>query len=190
MKFRAFAHQRGFSLIEMVIVIFLFSIILVALFTLYDRHSTIYNYEQGMVKTAGGGRTALNEITSFGQQAHHVMAAQVVNGVNYASGANTLVLQLPSANSSGSIIVGAWDYVAFYVSGTKLWETVQADPASFRKTGNKLLTDSLQGITFTYDNGNYSLVKKVSVDLQSQTTVHAELISSHLEQQIYLRNYY
>lgn len=181
--------NRGFTLVEIVLVLGLMALILLALTTLFINHNSIYNFQQGFIKTAGSGRTSLNEITLYTAQGYRVLASQTINSTSYTSGPTVLVLQLPSIDSSGLVINGSWDYVAFYTSGSQLLRQSQSAVGSARPTGARLLSQSVSAISFAYDNIDFSLVKKVSIDLQTQETVKDQVITNRLAQQVVLRNY-
>jgi len=142
-----------------------------------------------LIAANGSARTTMNEIVLNTLQAHNVLASQTVNGTSYTSNATSLVLQLPSKNASGDIIQNTWDYVAFYTSGSSIWEQIQADPSSVRISGPRLLSSSLSSLTFTYDNGSAPQVRKVGIDLQTAQAYHNQTVTSHLKEQVRLRNF-
>ena len=126
---------------------------------------------------------------AYVSQANLVLVSATVNGTTYTSSANTLVLQMPAINSSGSTISNKYDKVAFYPSGTNFYIQLEPDAASSRKKLNKILSDSLQSVTLTYDNASYALVTKVTVNFLSQLQVKAQTVQSNLVQNMYLLNY-
>ena len=189
MKANSRIFHKGFSLIETVIVIALFFTLIVGLSFLFIRHNQIYHFEDALIHVTGTARQTMQDINTFTLQAHRVLNSQTVNGTAYTSGAATLVLQLPSINSSSAIIANTWDYVAFYKTGSQVWEQYQAGTGSIRPTITKLLTDSAASLTFTYDNATFASVKKVTVDLQTSQVYKTQTTLDHLEQQIRLRNY-
>ena len=182
-------QANGFTLIETVIVIALFTMVVLVMYGIFDQHNYIYNYEQGMIAVAGSARTSENDMLTYGLQAHRVLASATVNSNTYFSGTNSLVLQLPSINSNGQTLSNTWDYVAFYTSGSQLWEQVQADPTSARQSLSRLLSSSLFSINFTYDNVSYPSVQNVTANITTQNTVHNRTVQDNLIQKIHLRNY-
>jgi Tfp pilus assembly protein PilV len=182
--------NSGFTIIEIVIVIFLTSILLLGLFSLYEWHATMYNYEEITVRVAESGRNAMQAMYANTAQAYRVLATSTVNSTLYSSGPSTLVLQIPAIDSSSNIVVGKWDYAAFHSSGTNLYMDISADAASSRKkVVGKLLSDSLYSLNFTYDDSNFTLVKKVVVDLQNRLTQRNRTVNNRLQQSFYLKNY-
>jgi len=160
------------------------------LLVLTNKHATIYRYENALIATNGSARTVLNELELNTLQAHRVLASQVINGVTYSSGANVLVLQLPTTDSSGNFVANSWDYLAIYTSGAQIWEQTQAATGSHRYTGSRLLSNSLKTLSFSYDNVSFPSVKKVSVDLTTEAIYQTtKVVDTHLKQTLRLKNY-
>ena len=181
--------EKGFTLIEIVIVLFFSGILLVALFGLYDWHSKVYNYQQALVRVSTTNRQAVSTMQGYVSQAIQVLTSATINGTAYTTGSGTLVLQLPSVDSSNNAITGKYDNVAFYSSGKNFYMQLQPDASSSRVKTYKLLGDSLSSVTFTYNNATYSLVTEVSVSFQSSQKVNQQTVTSGLQQDMYLLNF-
>lgn len=180
--------EAGFTIAELVIVVFLFAVLMLALFKLYDGHSNLFYYEQAEVAVAGSARSSLDEIQKYTLQAKYVLASHTFGSTTYSSNASTLVLQVPAVNGSG-VIVNTWDYVVFYVSGTKLYRQIEAASGSSRTSGTKLFSETILSLTYTYDNSDFTLVRQVVADIQTRSTTRTAQLNAHEQQQIYLRNY-
>ena len=184
------AAVSGFTIIEMIVVLGVTSLILLALFAVYDWHSKMYNYEEAVIRVAQSSRLASDSLHALVSQSYRVLASGTVNGAAYTSGAATVVLELPSIDSSDNVISGKWDTAVIYQNGSSLMEALQPDPASSRQQVQKLLSDSVFSLTFSYDNADFTQVKKVTVDLQNQLTVRAQTVQHHIQQDMFLQNYY
>ena len=181
--------KKGFTLIEMVIVIFLMGILLSALFVLYQRHGSLYAYEQALVEVSGSVRSSVAEIVEAGAQAQRVIASRTVNGVSRTSSANTVIFEIPAIDSSSQAISGAFDYIVFYQSGNDFWMDAEMNALSVRKITTKKLSSSLTAITFSYDNEEFDLVRKVTADLEMSKQVKEQNVKSRLRQVVTLRNF-
>jgi prepilin-type N-terminal cleavage/methylation domain-containing protein len=181
--------NSGFTIVEMLIVIFIGTLLLLGLFSLYDWHSRMYNYQQGLIRVSESARNSTQAISENTSQAYRVLASQTVNGTLYASGANTLVLQMPSIDAGSNVLPGKWDYIVFYVSGNDLFQVTAKDALSSRVAGTRKLSDVLHSIEFTFNSNDFTLVNRVSVNLQTRTQVRDQLISQQLQQNIYLKNF-
>ncbi len=182
-------NQEGFTLVEIVIVVALFAILIFAFLGLYDDHGKLFNFENGVIRTSGGNRQALNEMRTLVLQSKLVLASRTFSGTVYTSGPSTMILQIPSIDASNNVIAGTWDYAVFYASGTRLYRILEANASSVRKSNTKLLSDTLSAVTFTYNSTDFAEVNTVDVDLTSQLQVRNQSVSSHEQLKLYLRNH-
>ncbi len=180
--------NRGFTLIETFIVIALSTIAMVALTNLFLIFNSVYGYQQAFMAAAGSAGGAMNAFEAAVLPADQVLASHTFGGTTYSSSANTLVLSLPAVDSSGNIIAGTEDYVAFYSSSTNLYRLTAAGAGSSRISGQKQLSTTLSSITFTYDNADFTKVTNVTADITTQSQFKQQTVQGHLNEQLYLRN--
>ena len=188
-KNHRFRPQQGFTLIEMVVGIGVISILIFALLNLYLAYGSLYTFQNAKLTTIAEGRVTMSDFTLFTIQAHRVIGSFTFTTTTYYSGTSTVILQIPAMTSGGSIISNVWDYVVFYTSGANLYRKTQADEASSRTSGTKLLTSNLQSLIFAYDNADLTLAQKVSIDLNLQKQDVKYTAASHLTEQLILRNF-
>lgn len=183
------ASKQGFTLIEVIMVLFFAGILMTVLFVLYDWHSKIYGYQQAMVRSTTAVRTAFGDLNQYAAQASAVLASASIGGTVYNSGTQTLVLQLPAADSAGNILPGHSDLAVFYLSGSNLYLKLQPDQQSFRKPLDKLLAEGVVSLVFSYNDPDFTAVKRVGIDLASSQQIKQQTVTSHLRQNIDLKNY-
>ncbi len=181
--------QKGFTIIETVVVVAMLVLILVGMLALFTSHNKIYNYETALIKATGSARAAMNDISEDALQATRVVTSQTINSTAYTSGATTVIFQIPSFDSSGAPIANTYDYVAYALTGTTLVEDFQAGSGSIRVTHTKTLSTSVSALNITYDSATWASVKKVTVDLTTSEVYRGETITQHLVEQYKLRNF-
>jgi type II secretory pathway component PulJ len=181
--------QTGFTIIEVLIVIFMTVLILTALFTLFDWHNRIYYLEQAEVKATGSARASLVRLEKHIVQARRVLASRTVGGVDYTSGSTTIILEIPTINSSNEVVANTYDYAVYYLSGNALYERIEANGASIRKSGLKQLSDAVNTLTLTYNNEDFAQVSVVTVNLQTRARARNTHVNTELAQTVFLRNY-
>lgn len=182
-------NQSAFTIIEVTIVIGLFAILLLGLFSIFDWQNKIYNFEQAEVQATGSARTAMNSLTFTLAQGIRLETSRTISGTNYTTGGGGLVVQLPAYNSSGDLIPSVYDYVAYYSNGTNLYQVTEAGSGSARPAGTKLLSDKLNSFALTYNNGDVTLASEVTVDITTQANYRGnQSVTSNLEETIFLRN--
>jgi prepilin-type N-terminal cleavage/methylation domain-containing protein len=181
--------SSGFTLLETVIVVAISSIAMLALVNLFFTFNSIYGYQQTFIATAGSASSSMNAFETYVTQADQVLAAHSFSGTTYTSTTTSLVLELPSVDSSGNTVTAAKDYVVLYASSTQLYVLVAADAQSTRTSGRKTLSGTLSSLTLTYSNANFTQVTNVSVDMLTRGTYKNQTIQSRLTEQLYLRNF-
>ena len=180
--------KRGFTLVETFVVISISVVALIALVNLFLIFNTTYGNQQAFMAAAGSAGGAMNAFEAAIMPADQVLASHNFSGTTYSSNATTLILGLPAVNSSGNIIAGTEDYIAFYSSSAKLYRLTQAGAGSTRVSGLKELSTTLNSLSFTYDNVDFTKVTNVTADIVTQAQFKQQTVQGHLNEQIYLRN--
>jgi prepilin-type N-terminal cleavage/methylation domain-containing protein len=183
------SRETGFTLIEVVIATSIVAILIGALYGLFEGYGRLRSYGEAQIITVEQARDAMDAIEKYVSQAHRVLASQTVNGQPYVSSTSTLVLQLPAVNASQDIVNGAWDYVVFFQSGSNFFRSLQPNASSVRPAGQKLMSDSVAGAVFTYDNIDFDQVRTVTVQIDVQRVVRQRTVSSNTSGLIELKNY-
>ncbi len=182
-------NNQGFTIIEILIVLFFAGILLVVLFNIYDWHGKVYSYQQAFIRVSSANRTAISNIQSYVSQSYRVYSSASVNGITYNTGADTLVLQMPALDTNNSIIFGKWDKVAFYPDGSNFYMQLEPDPSSRRTKINKILSDTLLSVVFIYNDTDMDNVNNVRVTFKSSKQVKDQIITQGMDQSMYLLNY-
>lgn len=180
--------QSGFTFIETLIAVALLALLTLAMVQLYLGYGVIFSSEQAVFTLGSRAHDATSAIESATRQASRVLASHTVSGTAYTTDADTLVLELPSADASGTPLANDFDYVIFYTSGSTLYRLVEADGSSFRQSGTRELTDALSAFSFVYDTGDVTAATSVTVDLTLSTEVNHRTLQFHLREEAYLRN--
>ena len=176
--------SRAFTLIETIVVIALFVVIMLALANLFVNFYTLYGYQEAFTATTGSAQTAINSMEESVRAADAVLASHTFSGTTYTSDATTLVLELPSIDNTGTVILGTYDYVAFYANGTNLYRVLNAGAGSARVPGIKLLSTTLASLDFSYDNADVTK----AADIVTSAVSKQQTAVSHLQESVRLRN--
>lgn len=180
---------NGFTITESIIVIGVTVMALIALVNLFLVFNSIYGYQQAFMATAGSAGNAMNAFETAILPADHVLTSHSFSGTTYSSGAMTLILELPAIDSSGNIISGTHDYIAFYSSSATLYRLTVAGAGSTRVSGLKQLSTTLSSLSFSYNDTDFTKVTNVTADIQTQAVFKQQTVQSHLSEQMYLRNF-
>jgi type II secretory pathway pseudopilin PulG len=180
--------DRGFSGIETLVVVLVMLMLFMLLIQFYISYRASFsvlsaNYDVGV--TAG---VVISETTEAIRLADKVIASRTISGTAYTTGANTLILELPSIDNSGNILIGKVDYLLFYITGSNIYKVIDPDASSSRKAGVTQLSGTATSFILSYDNGTASLAKRIEVDVQTSKTANNKTETAHLHDQVYLRN--
>jgi|GEM_PF-1691038 prepilin-type N-terminal cleavage/methylation domain-containing protein len=116
----------GFSLIEVVIAMAVTTVLLGAAVSVYVRSFGLLQAGQQDAGTIASSRNALDQMLEIMRDAGGVVASQTISGTTYTSGANSVVLKLPSPRTAPGpppytdMRMNCYDYVAFWVSNGAL----------------------------------------------------------------------
>lgn len=136
---------------EMVVVFGITAIIITVISGLFVKTSKFYRTEN--TKT----QIQLSEMAQLSRIIRQIRLASSVaaSGGGYTTGATTLVLQLPSLNSSNAPIAGSYDYVIYkrnttYGQGSGLQEITIPSAGSTRKADTRLISPDNIFVSFFY----------------------------------------
>lgn len=180
--------HRGFTLVEVLITIALFVVLMFGISQLYIVYGRVIALQKSSIGVALGGSSIMDAVNTAASQADHVVATHTFSGTVYNSATTTAIFELPSVDSSGSIVANTYDYTVVYSSGTSAYRMTDAALGSSRISGKKQLTDALGGLSFTYDNAAFPSVGSVIVDATTTAVVRGQTTQTHLREHIYLRN--
>ena len=157
-------QASGFTLIEVIIVVFLVGVLSLVVSKLLMGQDKIYHTQSMELGVTGDARVALDDIDSFVRMADMLVSSQE----GFTLGPQTLILQIPSINASSQIIPATFDYVVYRLNGANLDRILTPNALSSRTSGTKRLASRIVSLVFSYDNGNPSLVKNVTTNLTTQ----------------------
>jgi len=178
----------GFTLIEILVAIGIAGILLSALIWLFIAYNNYLNYLQTSMDVPQSAESVIDTATRAIRESDQILSSRSFSGTNYTSNANSLVLRLPSVDSSRNILAGKYDYIVFYKSGTEVYSLTEADASSVRVSSLKKLSDTAESLIFTYDNADVTIAQKVDINIQNSKQVKNQIIQSNLHQQVYFRN--
>lgn len=181
--------KRGFTILELLISIAILSIISVIISTIAIRSGIIFEKQTGLVEVRLSNRFVLDEVATQVRAAKQVEGSFTGNGQNFTTGTTTLILKLPSVDSSGSTISGAFDRVVFYLDGARIFKKVFPDATSKRPKTTQILTATVKNLNFSYNNVSIASASAVSVNLTTTKTLPSGVQENSDKIEAVLRNY-
>jgi len=177
----------GFTIVELIVVVGLTAVISLFLAYLVGYQYQIYNTQAAQLSVTSDARGMADDIDSYVRQAHRVLSSYLT----YTTGSQTLVLQVPSIDSSGQIISGTYDTVVFYLSGTDFYRQVFPDASSSRPAVTKKLASGIDTANFSlaYNSADVTGATQVTSNIALVQTVGGQTKSITFSSQADLRNY-
>jgi len=173
-KFYILHSSRGFSIIEISIAVIIISILSIIIAKIFIAHSDLSSREQTSWEIQFNNSLAQTKIKDSILEATKVMMTKTINATSYTSGANTLILELPSIDTAGDIISEKYDYTVFYLNPsdeTQLLTSLEADGASSRtSSSDRTIAHFIAGIIFRYNAPQIKNTTLVSIFLKNSKT--------------------
>ncbi|MBI4363611.1 MAG: hypothetical protein HY545_02060, partial [Candidatus Doudnabacteria bacterium] len=175
----------GFTLIELLVVTVLVGVSIVVLVNLFIGQNRIYRTQTAELNVANDARASLDDIDAYARQARQILA----NYQTWTTGTQTLVLEIQSINSSNQLIIGAYDTMVYYLTGSNFYRQTFPNAQSSRTAQTKRLASNVTGLSLTYNNADPTLASQVTTDLTIQESVGFQTRSITASSKSYLRNY-
>lgn len=154
---KIFLNKKGFTILEFVLSIFLITILsagVVILINLYKDYQFITptSIARSIVKKNQVDSLKILKETIL--QAQNILASTTIDGQNYVSDNNNLILQLRSIDNNQNIIPGSYDLIIFYTTSTNPKILRQKIiPAFYSKRTNTdlIINNQVKNINFEYN---------------------------------------
>ena len=165
-KFQIPNSNFGFTLMEVVMVLFLGGICGTVIVNLFLGQNQIYKTQTAELIIMSDGRSALDDISNYVRSTNRVLSSYS----SYTAGLEVLILQIQSINASNGLIAATFDQVVYYLDSGSLYRQVFPNASSSRIAGTKKLASSVNSLAFTYNNIDFAQVTEVDVDITLQKT--------------------
>lgn len=181
-------EEHGVTIVELLIVVAIFSILLLFLVNFFIGYNNSFNYLQATIGISQSTGFFINAVGSAIRQADQIVASRSFSGTNYTSNSTALILELPSIDDSSNVISGKYDYMVFYLNNQSIYWLIESDVSSSRKSSLQRLSNDVSSLSFVYNSQDVTAATKVDISVIAQKQIKGETFQSSLYQQVYLRN--
>lgn len=150
----ALRKSKGFTLIELIITLSLITFVITIIVTILINSSNTYTFVSQQKKITDESDFAIQSINSFIRSSKNVVSQYSYNSVNYSLSDSTLILNLPSINNSGDIIISENDVAIFNLDNGSLRQIIIPSQSSIRPQIDKTITGDVEQLTFDINNIN------------------------------------
>jgi Tfp pilus assembly protein FimT len=147
------SHEKGLTLVELLIVIAISALIIIALLSLYIAGQKYFFNQSAKADTIEDSRMPMAWISRDIRDATEVLATSPSG--TYTTGVNVLVLEVPSVDATGQVISGSFDAIVYRQDPTnpnRLERTIELETgsASSRQAGTRVLADNVSGFVLLF----------------------------------------
>ncbi|MCL5784717.1 MAG: hypothetical protein M1142_05185 [Patescibacteria group bacterium] len=146
------------------------SILLVVIIT---NSAGIFYQQSSQIQEGLNINDALAAIRNNVKLASSVAASYTSGSTTYTTSASQLVLKVSSIDSSGNIIANAYDFMVIYTDQKILHYKVFPNSSSFRKSADRIFSNSVDSLSFQYLN---SAIPPVEVSPTQAVKIRTTLI--------------
>jgi len=175
--------QRGFSLIELLVVLSIFTFIMGGIFTVYNKGQGRFVFEQDVAEAQQTARNVVDMMEREIRLAGFPKTTYYDSALGYNTNSNTIATGFTTSNGTDMIFEGdinedgIADVVEYNLNGTTLQRSTVAKPGGgvAATPSFKTLAENVRSLTFTYYNSSgvtttvAANVRRVKVDLNLST---------------------
>lgn len=188
--------STGFTLIEAIIGIAASSLVGILLISALVQNNGLFSQQTANINQGLNLTTAAGQISEVVKYSSSVEVSYPSASPQYISNSNTLVLSLPSLDSSGNNLEDIYDYAVITKDSQNvsiLRKMIFPNAQSTRKSSNQVLTTRLAAINFYYYDIDGKIVSpssaaKVGFALSQKEKAGSGNIQSSTSAQINLKN--
>jgi Tfp pilus assembly protein PilW len=178
--------------------------ILAAIVSLYVAGRQSFTMGTASADVHRSARIGMDWMAKEIKSAAQVETSRTISGTTYTSGANVLVLKVPSIDASKDVIDSDsdgnpdyYDYIVYHLKATdltKLERIVGADSQSYRPSDTRTIASDINSLTFGYLDAGGSTVTpanatKVTISVVTRKTFFSDRASQEtLSSEVKLRN--
>lgn len=146
------AGEAGLTLVEILISSSIAAVVGILLLLIIVNSSGLFYKESAKVNLGLSANDALTQVRKSVKGSSAVALLYTAGSETYTSGVTQLVLQLPSLDSSGNIILNIFDYFVFLKDQSKLRFKTFPNALSSRKAQNQIFSNMVDNLVFQYFN--------------------------------------
>ncbi len=188
-------NEKGLTLIEALITLAIGTVVAFALLVIMVNTGGLFYRESSKVTQGLNINDGLSKIETSIKESSGVSTSFTSLGTTYTSSTTTLVLKVPSQDSTGSIIPNVFDYFIFFQDTNKLRFKIFPDSQSSIKSMDQIFSTKVSSLLFQYfDSQNPSQealpqsAVKIKVTLQLQQKAGATYETNTATVEANLRN--
>ncbi len=160
-KYNLKKGNSGFTLIETILTLSLFTILsigIITIFNIYKEYGTIFPKSLYSSIIKRNHSEIIEQLKNNIKQTQLIVATTSIDSTIFTTNTTTLILQLRSIDDSKNILPGSYDTIVFYTNTStppiSLYKKISASLYSSRKSGTFLVSNKIKNLSFIYNTSN------------------------------------
>ncbi len=190
------AKTKGFTLVELLVVVAIIAVIVLSLVALYSSGQRYFITESARTDMLQDSRFVLNWISRDIKEAIQV----IPSWGSYTTATDCLVLEIPSIDANGLIIdiANDFDYIVYRLNPDHpqwLERIVDAkDGVSFKADSTRLIAKNVDSFTLSSEGvalssvGDFSAVSNINISMTTRQTIFSKTYQETLKTEVKMRN--
>ena len=181
-------NKKGITLIEVLVTAGLTSIITLLIVYVYINGMQISDFNFKRFNASSNLDAVINNISQYSLLATSSPTTFDYGGKKYTDDSDTLILQIPSINSTGEVINGYFDSIVYDYSATnkKLNELIVPNVQSSRALKDKTVAQNVAAVSFNQADTPKGLIQ--NIDMTINATSFGETTDYSLSKSVRMRN--
>ncbi len=181
--------KSGFTITEILIAIGILGLLTILIATIFLTQNQYFNEQQIRLLLESYINSAFVSMKNLIIESNAILSSYNIEGDNYLSGAETLVLKIPSIDTNKKVIFGQFDYGVIFKSGTDLKIILSPGSQSFRTAQNRIIAQEVASFNINYNGVEPYLAKTVIISMTlTKTTPNGKNVTITRSIQVTLRN--
>lgn len=185
LRFVSWKLLAGLTLLEVLIGLSIVGFIATLVISIYFAHFRLFSNQNTSLDVATQNKIALDEVTNQIRESQSVVTT-CPNCGSDTTGSGVLVLRLWPQDASGEPFDPGstiYDYIVYKLDPsdyTRFLKKIVADPASSRKSSEKIIAVNISNLQFTYNSADVTQASEITVTI---TTSAKSLNKTHTNTQ-------
>lgn len=159
------SNKCGFTLMEILIAAGVLGLLAILLGTIFLTQTQYFDDQQVRLLLSGYLDTAFPAMKNLIIWSESILTSYNIQGQNYTSGAETLVLKIPSIDINKKTISGQYDYAAIFKSAADIKIVLSPSAQSSRIAQNRSIAQNTSSFNIDYGGVAPNLAKTVIISM-------------------------
>lgn len=182
-------RARGVTTLELAVSLAVAAVIFTILGSIFIAQGRYFAVEDAIAETQYNAFQILDTVGLHAVSSGEVIGSRTINGTAYATGTSTLIVQMPSIDSSGDIIANTYDYAAFGLSAsdpTRFVVDIDAGTNSARVDATRLPGSLVDKLIFRYNAVDPTAATAIELYVRTRKGARGQTILTPLGKIYYL----